>query len=149
MKCVIDHLVLNVQDEEKMIAFYGDILKFSTDRLDEYRSGKVPFPSVRPNAETIIDLFPKKMWERQAGAGSGRENLNHFCIALSKSNWQKLMERLQAHAVPTKVGPVERWGAHGIGISVYFRDPEDNLTEAKYYEVVDTQGARIDDKKGN
>ncbi len=81
MKCVIDHLVLNVQDEEKMIAFYGDILKFSTDRLDEYRSGKVPFPSVRPNAETIIDLFPKKMWERQAGAGSGREETSTIFVS--------------------------------------------------------------------
>jgi catechol 2,3-dioxygenase-like lactoylglutathione lyase family enzyme len=133
MQCVIDHIVLNVEDDEKMIAFYENVLQFPTERLDEYRSGKVPFPSVRLNADTIIDLFPKKMWQAGSRSGEGRENLNHFCIALSKETWEKLLERLQADAVPIELGPVPRWGAHGTGTSVYFRDPEGNLIEARYY----------------
>jgi catechol 2,3-dioxygenase-like lactoylglutathione lyase family enzyme len=134
MQCVMDHIVLNVEDDEKMITFYTNVLMFPPERLDEYRSGKVPFPSVRLNADTIIDLFPKKMWENSARTGEGRENLNHFCIALTKETWQELLERLQAHAVPIEVGPVPRWGAHGTGTSVYFRDPESNLIEAKCHE---------------
>ena len=89
MQCVMDHIVLNMKDDEKMIAFYSTVLKFPTERLEEYRAGKVPFPSVRLNADTIIDLFPKTMWEKSARAGEGRENLNHFCIALSKETWRK------------------------------------------------------------
>lgn len=134
MQCSMDHIVLNVEDDEKMITFYSQVLMFPTERLDEYRAGKVPFPSVRLNANTIIDLFPKKLWQKSARSGEGRENLNHFCIALSKNNWQELLERLQTNSVRIEEGPVPRWGAHGTGTSVYFRDPEANLTEARYYE---------------
>ncbi len=134
MRCLMDHIVLNVEDDEKMIAFYAKVLMFPTERLDEYRSGTVPFPSVRLNEDTIIDLFPKKIWQQSSVTGEGRENLNHFCIALSKKTWQELLERLHANAVPIEQGPVPRWGAHGIGTSVYFRDPEGNLIEARYYE---------------
>jgi len=134
MQCLMDHIVLNMEDDDKMISFYSKVLMMPTERLDEYSAGKVPFPSVRLNADTIIDLFPKKMWQKSAPDGEGRENLNHFCIALTKDNWQELLERLQVNTVPIEEGPVPRWGAHGTGTSVYFRDPEGNLIEARYYE---------------
>jgi extradiol dioxygenase family protein len=138
MKCLMDHIVLNVEDDDKMIAFYSEVLMFPSERVEEYRAGKAQFPSVRLNTDTIIDLFPKKMWQKSARAEEGRENLNHFCIALSKETWQKLLERLEANVVPKEEGPVKRWGAHGTGTSVYFRDPEGNLIEARYYEEHDS-----------
>ena len=137
MQCLMDHIVLNVEDDEKMIAFYSQVLMFPTERLDEYRAGKVPFPSVRLNADTIIDLFPKKIWQNSARAGEGRENLNHFCIASNKKSWQELIERLKTNAVEIETGPIPRWGAHGTGTSIYFRDPEGNLIEARCYEGSD------------
>ena len=138
MQCLMDHIVLNVEDDEKMIAFYSKVLMFGPERLEEYRAGDVPFPSVRLNSDTIIDLFPKKMRQKSALAAQGRENLNHFCIALSKGTWEKLLERLQANKVTIEEGPVPRWGAHGTGTSIYFRDPEGNLIEARYYEGHDS-----------
>jgi catechol 2,3-dioxygenase-like lactoylglutathione lyase family enzyme len=138
MQCWMDHIVLNVKDDEKMIAFYSKVLMFAPERLEEYRAGDVPFPSVRLNSDTIIDLFPKKMWQKSARVAQGRENLNHFCIALSKGTWEKLLERLQANKVTIEEGPVPRWGAHGTGTSIYFRDPEGNLIEARYYEGHDS-----------
>ena len=134
MECLMDHIVLNVEDGEKMIAFYSKILMFAPERLEEYNAGDVPFPSVRLNSNTIIDLFPKKMWQISARTGQGRENLNHFCIALSKETWENLLERLLANNVDIEEGPTSRWGAHGTGTSIYFRDPEGNLIEARYYE---------------
>ena len=134
MECLMDHIVLNVEDEEKMIGFYSRILMTPTERLEEYRAGKAPFPSVRLNKDTIIDLFPKKMWQKTAQQGRGSENLNHFCIALDKNSWDDLLERLKTNNIPVEEGPVPRWGAHGRGTSVYFRDPEHNLIEARYYE---------------
>jgi catechol 2,3-dioxygenase-like lactoylglutathione lyase family enzyme len=134
MECLMDHIVLNVEDDEKMIVFYSKVLRFAPERLSEYRAGEVPFPSVRINSDTIIDLFPKKIWQKRARAGKGRENLNHFCLALSKETWENLLERLKANNVDIEEGPASRWGAHGTGTSIYFRDPEGNLIEARYYE---------------
>jgi extradiol dioxygenase family protein len=131
---MMDHIVLNVENEEKMMAFYSEVLQMPAERLQEYHGGEVPFPSVRLNSNTIIDLFPKKMWQKSAQAGPGHENLNHFCIALKQEEWNNLMKRLDANNVEVEAGPVQRWGAHGTGTSIYFRDPEKNLIEARYYE---------------
>jgi len=134
MQCTMDHLVLNVEDDEKIVEFYSKVLMLAPERLEEYRAGMVPFPSVRLNSETIIDLFPKKMWLKSSIVGQGRNNLNHFCISLSKEAWDDLLERLKVNNVAIEEGPVPRWGAHGDGISIYFRDPEENLIEARYYD---------------
>jgi catechol 2,3-dioxygenase-like lactoylglutathione lyase family enzyme len=138
MQCLMDHIVLNVENDEKMINFYSNVLLLATERLDEYREGKVPFPSVRMNSETIIDLFPKKMWQKSSTPGKGRNNLNHLCISLSKETWEELLGRLNANNVDIEQGPVPRWGAHGTGTSIYFRDPEGNLIEARYYKGHDS-----------
>ena len=133
MECLMDHIVLNVEDGEKMIAFYSKVLMFAPERLEEYNAGDVPFPSVRLNSNTIIDLFPKKMWQKSVRSEQGGENLNHFCIALSKGMWQDLLERLKANNVTIEEGPVPRWGALGTGTSIYFQDPEGNRIEVRYY----------------
>lgn len=134
MECLMDHIVLNVEDDEKMIAFYTKVLMLEPERLEEYSGGTVPFPSVRLNSNTVIDLFPKKMWQNGYGDQQGRKHLNHFCIALTKDTWQELMARLQENLIKIEEGPVSRWGAHGTGTSIYFKDPEENMLEARYYE---------------
>jgi len=140
MECLMDHIVLNVEDDEKVIAFYTEVLKFEPERLAEYHRGEVPFPSVRLNANTVIDLFPKKMWRKNQPAGQCPGKLNHFCLAMKKQVWQELLERLQEKGVHIEAGPVLRWGAHGTGTSAYFRDPEGNLIEARYYEEQNPPG---------
>ena len=134
MQCCMDHIVLNVSDMEGMLMFYSGILLFHTDRLEAYRAGTVPFPSVRLNSETIIDLFPKQLWQKNDTAGQGQGHLNHFCIAMDKEAWDALFERLRDNHITIEEGPVPRWGAQGNGTSIYFRDPEGNLVEARYYE---------------
>jgi catechol-2,3-dioxygenase len=134
MECVMDHIVLNVTDDKAMMSFYSQVLQFAPERLEEYDAGTVPFPSVRLNAQTIIDLFPKKMWQKSTRPGQYPPNLNHFCIALPKETWNALLNRLETHRIAIEEGPVPRWGALGTGTSIYFRDPEGNLIEARYYE---------------
>jgi catechol-2,3-dioxygenase len=47
MQSTMDHIVLNVEDDSKMITFYTEVLEMQPERLEEYRAGRVPFPSVR------------------------------------------------------------------------------------------------------
>ena len=135
MQCVMDHIVINVDDMDTMVVFYTQILQLEPERLAAYRDGDVPFPSVRLNADTIIDLFPKQLWRKGEETGNCHGNMNHFCIAVSKAAWGDLKERLASNNIAIEEGPVPRWGALGTGISMYFRDPERNLIEARYYEA--------------
>lgn len=134
MECAMDHIVLNIEEEEMMLDFYTHVLELTPERLAEYHTGEVAFPSVRLNANTIIDLFPKSMWQKEVAPGPGGRHFNHLCLALSKKDWDALQDRLSFAGIAIETGPAPRWGAHGTGISIYFRDPENNLIEARHYQ---------------
>ena len=53
-----DHLVLVVDDVERSLQWYGE-LGLEPVRVEEWRAGKVPFPSLRVDATTIIDFIPR------------------------------------------------------------------------------------------
>jgi catechol 2,3-dioxygenase-like lactoylglutathione lyase family enzyme len=46
---------------------------------------------------------------------------------------ERVITELAAHGVPVEEGPVERTGATGPILSVYFRDPDQNLIEVSNY----------------
>jgi catechol 2,3-dioxygenase-like lactoylglutathione lyase family enzyme len=50
----LDHIVLNVRDIERALKFYTQVLGLPGERVEEFRAGKVGFPSVRINSDTII-----------------------------------------------------------------------------------------------
>ena len=133
MQCTVDHIALNVEETETMIAFYTAVLGLATERLEAFRAGEVPFPSLRLNPDTIIDLFPPKMWRRDKAGQPAGCVLNHFCLSMERTEWETLCKNLKAHRITIEDGPDPRWGAHGTGQSIYFRDPEGNLLEARYY----------------
>ena len=92
MKCLMDHIVINMTHEDKMLDFYIKVLALEPERVTAYREGKVPFPSVRLNPDTIIDLFPKRLWEKDTAAGEGFRNMNHFCLAMDKDSRDDLLD---------------------------------------------------------
>lgn len=117
----LDHLVLRSADVERSLAFYQQVLGLAGERVDEWRAGAAPFPSVRIDATTIIDLFP--------GAPDGR-NLDHLCLVVARSDLEALAARPDLDVVE---GPVRRWGARGDGTSVYVRDPDGTVVELRSY----------------
>ena len=117
----LDHIVLIVADVERAVAWYVDELGGEPVRLDEWRAGEVLFPSVRLSATTIIDFV--------GGERSG-QNVDHVCVEVELTD-------LDAVAASGRFdvagGPAEVFGARGMGIGLYVRDPDGNTVELRSY----------------
>jgi catechol 2,3-dioxygenase-like lactoylglutathione lyase family enzyme len=125
----LDHIVLKVADVAEALRFYTEVLGMEPVRLDRWRAGEVPFPSVRVNAGTIIDLVPV---DEPADRSPARANLDHFCLVIDGELAPALAE-LERHGVAIERGPGVRFGARGDGRSAYVRDPAGNLIELRTY----------------
>ncbi|GIX49688.1 MAG: lactoylglutathione lyase [Candidatus Tectimicrobiota bacterium] len=123
----MDHIVLRVRDLEAVLHFYGQVLGLQPERLEAFRRGEAPFPSLRVSADTVIDLLPVSAPPAEAA------DLDHFCLVLATEDVAGLVAYLRAHGVPVEEGPVPRWGARGMGTSVYCRDPENRRLELRTY----------------
>ena len=129
----LDHIVLNVGDIDRSLTFYTEVLGLKGERVDEFRAGKVGFPSVRINQATIIDLFPRKDGAAKLTAEKVNGNLNHFCFVVGAEDFSGIVEYLAENHVTVREGPVSRWGAQGRATSVYFLDPDGNEVEIRCY----------------
>jgi len=129
----LDHIVLNVGDIDRSLKFYIEVLGLKGERVEEYRAGKVGFPSVRINQATIIDLFPRKDGAAQSSSEKGNGNLNHFCLVVGPEDFSGIVQYLAENQVTVRHGPVSRWGAQGRATSVYFLDPDGNEVEIRCY----------------
>jgi catechol 2,3-dioxygenase-like lactoylglutathione lyase family enzyme len=130
----LDHIVLNVRDIDRALKFYTEVLGLRGERIDEFRAGKVGFPSVRINGETIIDLFPRESpAASDAPESKTAGNLNHFCLVVGAADFAEIVAYLKEHGVGVHQGPISRWGARGQATSVYFFDPDRNEIEIRCY----------------
>ncbi|MEV4480021.1 VOC family protein [Micromonospora coxensis] len=116
-----DHLVLTVADVERSLAFYCGPLGLAPVRVDEWRAGRVPFPSVRIDSHTIVDLVR---------GTRGESNVDHFCLVVAPLDWAEV---IASGVFDVVEGPVGRFGARGSATSVYVRDPDGNVVELRWY----------------
>jgi catechol 2,3-dioxygenase-like lactoylglutathione lyase family enzyme len=117
----LDHVVLNVADVERSLAFYCDELGLAPERVDEWHRGEVFFPSVRVDAHTIIDLL--------AAPRTG-ENADHLCLVVEPVDLDAIKASGRFDVVD---GPAVRFGARGNGTSLYVKDPDGNTVELRHY----------------
>jgi catechol 2,3-dioxygenase-like lactoylglutathione lyase family enzyme len=134
----VDHIVFWVEDPLRSVEFYESALGFPGVRVEEFREGKVGFPSVRISSDTIIDLMPKMMAPFLNGMpgteGSAGNKVNHFCLAMGKSEYTELHARLAARGV-VAMTMTSSFGAQGTAPEAfYFTDPDGNVLEARYYD---------------
>ena len=117
----IDHLVLNVADVERSVAWYVERLGFAPLGSEEWRRGEVLFASVRLTDTFIIDLFENER--------SGT-NVDHLCLVVDPLDLDALAA---SDEFDVQSGPSEVFGAQGMGRSVYVRDPDGNTVELRNY----------------
>ncbi|MER5939637.1 VOC family protein [Streptomyces sp. NPDC001928] len=135
----LDHVVLWVRDPVASADFFEKAVGMEPVRLSEFSAGAAPFPSVRLNEETILDLMPLTMAERMKMLPGATESsghpVNHVCLALPGDHFDALRARLEERAAPVSDISQDSFGARGKAKrSFYFRDPDGNVFEARHYD---------------
>ncbi|MFD9461546.1 VOC family protein [Streptomyces sp. NPDC060027] len=135
----LDHVVLWVRDPVASADFYEEAVGLESLRVTEFAAGTVPFPSVRLNEETVLDLAPLALAPGMnmvpGGAGSAGHPVNHVCVALPRDTFDALRARLEERSVPVSDFSYDSFGARGMARrSFYFPDPDGNVLEARHYE---------------
>lgn len=124
----IDHVVLRVRDLDAALRFYCSVLGCAIER----RVDDIGLIQLRAGTN-LIDLVPlASPLGRAGGAGPGNEgrNVDHFALSVAHFDETALRAHLVAHGVePGDVA--ERYGADGMGPSMYIRDPDGNTVELK------------------
>jgi catechol 2,3-dioxygenase-like lactoylglutathione lyase family enzyme len=128
-----DHVAMPTNKPEEMIAFYG-ALGFAVPDVAKWRAEKIPFFSIHFGNQKI-NVHAPGLWHRDDFTLRGptaKPGCGDLCFV-----WEGGAERLHATLAAANAaiiaGPVELPGARGKGVSVYTRDPDDNLLEFIIY----------------
>jgi catechol 2,3-dioxygenase-like lactoylglutathione lyase family enzyme len=115
-----DHCVIHVGDWARCTAFYRDVLGAE---VVPYGIGAMyRFGPVQLNTHGPGQIGHPRAGEPVMPGGSDLCFEWHGPIA-------EAAEHLGKHGVAVELGPVERIGVRGTGMSVYFRDPDGSLME--------------------
>ena len=131
----LDHVVLRVGDPMEVLAWYRDVLGLAPERVEQFEAGEVPFPSVRVDERTVIDLLPAGGDAVGGGAvpaaAAGETNMDHLCLVVEGVDLEALAADPRFDVVG---GPARLWGAQGHAVGVYVRDPAGNVVELRSYD---------------
>jgi catechol 2,3-dioxygenase-like lactoylglutathione lyase family enzyme len=120
----LDHLVLTVEDIEATVSFYTRVLGMAATTFGGGRTALV-FGSSKINLHQAGHEFEPKAAVPTPGSAD-------LCLIVD-DDLDSVQAQLAAAGVAVEVGPVRRTGAVGEIISVYIRDPDQNLIELSNY----------------
>lgn len=120
----IDHFVLTVADIDATCAFYERALGMRAERF-ETADGALRTALIFGRQK--INLHPAGR-EYEPKAARPTPGSGDFCL-LTEEPVAEAAARLVGLGIPVEEGPVPRTGATGRLLSIYLRDPDDNLVE--------------------
>ncbi len=120
----IDHIVLTVFDVERTLDFYRRVLGMEPVTFAGGRRG-LAFGRQKLNLHQAGREFEPKALKPTPGAID-------LCF-ITESPLDEVVAHLKTQGVAIAAGPVEKTGALGSMMSVYFRDPDGNLVEVSRY----------------
>jgi catechol-2,3-dioxygenase len=125
----IDHIVLRTTNLEAMLKFYIEVLGCRIERETPRETGLTQLRA----GNALIDLVTVNSKLGAIGGGAPRKterNVDHFCLQIKPMAEQEIIEHLTSNNVD--VGKFEsRYGAQGLGNSIYIQDPEGNGVELR------------------
>jgi len=124
----IDHVVIRARNIDQMIAFYRDVLGCRLER----GPGDLGLAQLRAGSSLIDLVDTDGPLGRQAGAppDHGAPNMDHLCLRVEPWDSDVIGEHLGRHGIESDPAAT-RYGATGMGPSIYLKDPEGNGIELK------------------
>ncbi|HEI8867684.1 TPA: VOC family protein [Serratia odorifera] len=116
----LDHLVLTVADIERSCRFYQQVLGFDIITFADERKA-LAFGQQKINLHQVGTEFDPKAYRPTPGSAD-------LCF-IAATPLALVMEELDDLGVIIEEGPIERTGANGPIVSIYLRDPDNNLLE--------------------
>ena len=120
----LDHVVVRCRDQARSLDFYGRVLGL----VEERRIEAIGLVQLRAG-RSMVDLVPADPPPSDAG-----RNVDHFCLGIDAADMEALGRYLRAQGVEVLGEPAMRYGARGMGPSVYVLDPDGNILELKRIE---------------
>ncbi|MCX5468067.1 VOC family protein [Acinetobacter nematophilus] len=120
----LDHLVLTVADIEQTCRFYRQVLNFEIITFGNNRKA-LKFGQQKINLHQAGHEFEPKAKHPTRGSAD-------LCF-ITSTPLNELIIHLAHQKVVIQEGPVQRTGAVGNIMSVYIRDPDENLIEISNY----------------
>ena len=131
----IDHIAMPTANAERLISFYKQ-LGFPINNEDKWRSGEVPTFSIQVG-DSKLNVHPEGHTASLRGP-TATPGCTDICFVWDGSVAEG-QQMLKEAGVDVIQGPVQRAGGRGRGttpsLSLYFRDPDDNLLEFMTYQV--------------
>ena len=117
----LDHVVIRCRDQARSLDFYTRILGLAEERridaigLIQLRAGR-----------SMVDLVPADPPPTHEG-----RNVDHVCLGVDAPDIEAMVRWLREQGIEVLGDPAERYGARGMGLSVYVLDPDGNVIELK------------------
>lgn len=129
-----DHIAMPTRDPESLIRFYG-ALGFEVPDAVAWRESGLPFFAIH-FGDQKINVHAPALWEGgefQLRGPTAVPGCADLCFVW-EGGAETLRATLEAAGAAIEAGPVELKGARGIGVSLYTRDPDENLLEFIIYD---------------
>ncbi len=126
----IDHIVLRTDRYQALIDFYCQILGCS---LERQLSAEFGLTQLRAG-NALIDIVDVNGQLGQTGGPAPKpvgNNVDHFCLQIEKVEEGQLIAFLKENAVDCSEFK-ERYGAQGMGRSIYIKDCVGNQVELRF-----------------
>jgi len=123
-----DHIVLRSADPARLIRFYCDVLGCTI----AHEQPKLGLTHLRVGTQ-LIDIVDAHGSLAQPGDEPSRQaarNLDHFCLTVQPFDEAAIRAHLARFGIAPEAAK-DRYGAFGIGTSLYLSDPDGNGIELK------------------
>ena len=125
----IDHIVLRTDQYQQLVDFYCNIIGCTLERETSKEFGLTQLRA----GNSLIDIVDANGKIGKMGGPAPTDsgnNVDHFCLQIKPIDEQKLLQFLRQQGVEVSTFK-ERYGAQGMGRSIYIKDIAGNNLELR------------------